>query len=130
MDKMSSPVRLTVLSDPERIIYEDPRIDHLSIAQLAALYEAVNAASDALFLFYRDVRVEGSVCEDILGDLGEMLRPLGDSLNGRMECRRPMSGEHWDRSKVLLSDALRAGVSIAAITDLARSLSTEAGEND
>lgn len=107
--------------------YSDPRIDGLTVNELAAFYDAVVAAAEAYGTHILDRRIgDGSIAEDAMLDFESHIGGLTDRISDAMRSRTPVGlVERRNRSEVLIRHELRCGSSMAAIAALAASLAIE-----
>lgn len=107
--------------------YSDPRIDDLTVNQLAAFYDAAVAAADAFGAHMLDRRIgDGSVAEDAMLDFETHIGWLTDRIAEAMRPTVPKtSTEEFNRGNVLLRHELRCGTPMNKIAALAGSLAVE-----
>lgn len=107
--------------------YSDPRIDDLTVNELAAFYDAAVAAADAFGAHMLDRRIgDGSVVEDAMLDFETHIGRLTDRIANAMQNATPHGlSERRNRDDVLIRHELRCGTSMAAIAALAASLALE-----
>lgn len=107
--------------------YSDPRIDGLTVNQLAAFYDAAVAAADAFGAHMADRRIgDGSLAEDAMLDFETHIGWLTDRIADAMRARVPQTTtEQFNYGSVLLRHELRCGTAMSKITALAASLAIE-----